>query len=344
MPLWIAEREVVELLDLDEAIGALEGTLRLDAAGGARELAKTHASWEEGTLHALGAALPSEGLAGTKTWAHTPRGATPLLVLFDSRDGGLLAIIEAFALGQLRTAAASGVATRYLADRTAAELALVGTGKQAVPQAAAVRAVRPIRRVRLFGRDGARRRACAAELAHRFDVEVVECSDVASAVAGAPIVTLATRATEPILTGAMLAPGAHVNAIGAIGPNGAELSADVVARAARLVVDSLAQARHLSRELRAALGDDEAAWRRVEPLAQVVAAGEWRERATSGWTVFKSFGTGLSDLALGREVYRRAVAKGLGRPIPHPERVAPRLARAHEPLGALRPDAGGSGR
>jgi alanine dehydrogenase len=348
VPLWIREQEVVELLDLDEALGALEAALRLEAAGEACDLAKTHVGWDGGTLHALGAALPGEGLAGTKTWTHTPRGATPLLLLFDSRDGRLLAVIEAFALGQLRTAAASGLATSYLADPDARELALVGTGRQAVPQAAAVVAVRPIRRVRLFGRDAARRAACAAELRRRFAVEVVEYGDITSAVAGAPIVTLATRATEPFLRSAMLAPGAHINAIGAIGPTGAEMTAELVAGAERLVVDSVAQARRLSREFREALGPDETAWGRVEPLAAVVAGGRRRDPSGRGWTVFKSFGMGLSDLAVGSEVYRRAVRAGVGRAIPDPERVAPRLAVAAvaspEPVEAerSRPEARGT--
>lgn len=324
MPLWIREREVVELLDIEDGIRALEAALRLDAAGGARELAKTHAAWDGATLHALGAALPGEGFAGTKTWIHTASGATPLLILFDSRDGRLHGIVEAFALGQLRTAAASGVATAYLAGAEAQELALVGTGKQAVPQAAAVMAVRPIRRVRLFGRDPARRAACAAELLRRFEVEVVECDDVAAAVAGAGVVTLATRATEPFVTSAMLRSGTHINAIGAIVPTGAELAPEVLRQADRLVVDSLAQARRLSREFAEAFGTDETAWDRVETLAAVVAGGR-RAGASRGWTVFKSFGMGLSDLALGVEVYRRAVAAGVGEAVPHPERVPPRL-------------------
>lgn len=326
MPLWIGEADVVRVLDLDEAMGALEHALKLDAAGEARELAKTHAAWDGATLHALGAALPGDGFAGTKTWTHTAAGATPLVVLFDSRDGTLHAVIEAFALGQLRTAAVSGIATAYLADPAAATLALVGTGKQAVPQAAAVLAVRPIRRVHLVGRNAERRAACAADLSRRFAVEVVEYSDVAAAVKDAAVVTLATRATAPFLTAAMLARGAHVNAIGAILPTGAELAKDVIVGAHRLVVDSLAQARRVSRELSEALGTDEAAWGRVESLAAVVASGRRRGRDEAGWTVFKSFGTGLSDLALSVEVYRRAVGAGLGRPLAHPERVLPRLA------------------
>src|SRR5437870_352759 len=134
--LWITEADVVAAIDMAGAIAALENGLRAEARGTGHNLDKTHVAWKGGTLHAIGAVFPSEGFAGTKTWAHTEGGASPLLVLFDSGSGALKAVIEAFALGQLRTGAASGVATRWLARSDADELALVGTGKQALSQAA----------------------------------------------------------------------------------------------------------------------------------------------------------------------------------------------------------------
>src|ERR671933_1156589 len=119
-PLWISESDVVSLMDVGEAIGALERGLLAEARGDAQNMVKTHATWGQGaTLHAIGAVFPREGFCGTKTWAHTEGGATPLLVLFDSETGALKAIIEAFALGQMRTGAAAGVATEHLAAEDA---------------------------------------------------------------------------------------------------------------------------------------------------------------------------------------------------------------------------------
>jgi len=142
-PIWITEAEVVRLLDMGEAIAALEKGLALEAQGNARNMVKTHAIWGDGhTLHAVGALFPETGFVGTKTWAHTEGGATPLLILFDSHDGSLAAIIEAFALGQMRTGGISGVATRWMAAEHADDMALIGTGKQALTQLAAVAAVR----------------------------------------------------------------------------------------------------------------------------------------------------------------------------------------------------------
>src|SRR2546430_8282349 len=144
--LWVTEGEVVRLMDMKGAIAALDRGLALEAAGKAENMVKTHAIWGgHHTLHAIGATFADEGFVGPKTWAHA-NGAAPLLILFDSHNGSLRAIIEAFALGQLRTGAISGLATKYLAAEGASDMALIGTGKQAMTQLAAVAAVRPLRR------------------------------------------------------------------------------------------------------------------------------------------------------------------------------------------------------
>lgn len=311
-------------MDMPAAVRALAGGLRAEARGAAINMTKTHAAWDQATLHAIGAAFPEEGFAGTKTWAHTPGGATPLVILYDSRTGALRAVVEAFAMGQLRTGAASGLATRALAAADADELALVGTGRQAITQVAAVHIVRPLRRVRVFGRDATRRRRCVDRIRDELDIAAVEAESVADAVRDAPIVTTVTRAKEPFLSSSMVARGAHVNAVGAIVPGGAEIASDVIARCTRIASDSPAQARTLSRELIEALGTGESAWTRVERLADVVASNAARQ-PSDDVTLFKSLGMGISDLSLAIEVYRAAVQAGKGREIPHPRPADPRL-------------------
>ncbi len=321
--LWISESEVVSMMDIGGAIEALEAGLLAEASGKAQNMEKTYLAWPGGSLHALGAGFPKQGFSGTKTWTHTEGGATPLLILFDSGTGSLKAVIEAFALGQMRTAAASGVATKWLAAQGAEELAVIGTGKQALAQVAAVAAVRPLTRVRVYGRNEERRRQFAERIQRELDLEAVEMPSVAEAVRGAPIVTTVTRATEPFVNAAMLSKGAHVNAVGAIAPTGAEVGADVLSRCSRIVVDSLPQAQRFSRELADCFGP-EGSPDRVRSLASLVASARPRAEAED-LTLFKSLGMGISDLSLGIELYRKAVAGGLGRKLPHPLKVAPRL-------------------
>jgi alanine dehydrogenase len=329
--LWIPEADVAAMMDLRQAIEALEKGLLAEARGQARNMVKTHAEWGDGaTLHAIGAVFPEAGFVGTKTWAHTAGGATPLLILFDAATGALMAIIEAFALGQMRTGGASGVATRWLAAEDAEELAIIGAGKQAITQVAAVLAVRPIRRVRVFGRDKERRNQFAKRVETELGVQAVSAGSIAEAIRGAAAVTVVTRATEPILTAEMCARGAHINAVGAIVPSRAELAADVLTRSTRVVVDSIPQAQKLSRELISFYGSDPAGWTGVQSLADLVAARQPRA-VSDDLTVFKSLGMGISDLSLGIELYRKAVASGLGRELSHPQKRSPRL-RATEPM------------
>jgi ornithine cyclodeaminase/alanine dehydrogenase-like protein (mu-crystallin family) len=323
--LWLTEGDVTALLSLGEAIDALERGLAAEAWGQARNMDKTHVGWDGGhTLHAIGAAFPQQGFAGTKTWAHADGGATPLLILFDCSNGSLRAIIEAFALGQMRTGGVSGVATRWLARAEADELAIIGTGKQALPQIAAIAAVRPLKRVRVFSPNPAHRTQLIARVCAAFDVEVIEAQSVAEAVDGASMVTLVTRASEPFLSAGMVASGCHINAVGAITPDRAEVHRDVLERCDLVVADSVPAVQTLSREFMDYYTTGQGTWTDVVTLSAVLTA-QRRRPDGADLTLFKAMGMGIADLALGIEVYNRAVAQGIGRMLPTPERAPVRF-------------------
>jgi len=322
--LWIDEEQVAANVSLAEAIEIVQQGFAAQARGEVSVLERSHVSWQGGSLHALGAVSATSGFAGTRTWAATAGGTTPLLVLFDCETGALRCIVEACALGLLCTAAVSAIATRWLAAPDAADLALIGSGHQAFAQVAAIAHVRRLRRVRVFSPNPAHRKALVAQLRSELVRDAVEAASLAEALDGAPIVTLATRATAPFLEAGMLARGAHVNAIGAITPERAELSRDVLESAQRVIVDDLPAARRLSREFTDFYGTADESWQGVETLAQVVAGKRPRE-AGARLTLFKAMGSGLADLALGVEIYRRVLLAGGGREIAQPEPVRPRL-------------------
>lgn len=324
--LWITEQDVVGLMHLGEAIDALEAGLALQAAGKAANMVKTHLAWGGGhTLHAIGAAVDGAGLVGAKTWAHTAGGATPLLVLWNSETGALAAIIEAFALGQMRTGAMSGLATRLMAGEHADVLAMIGSGKQATAQVAAVAAVRPLRRVQVYSPAADRRAAFCAKLEGvGLDADIVNCDSLEKAVSGASIVTLATRAREAFLTAGHLEAGAHINAIGAITPEREEFAQDVFERCAVVAADDVAAVRKLSREFIQRFGDSDGAWGAVRSVCELIGAQNIRS-PEGELSLFKAMGMGISDLALGMEILHRATAASIGRAIPQPEKVSPRL-------------------
>ena len=320
-PLWITEADVVGLMDLGEAIGALESALRAEAKGDAQNMSKTLMQYGKSNLHAIGARL--DGLVGTKTWAHTEGGTCPLLLLWDAKNGALVAVIEAFALGNMRTGGISGVAANWLADPAAKVMGLIGTGKQALSQVGTMLAVRPIERLQVFSPTAEKRAAFATKVREEFGIEVVEAASTEAACKGAQIVTLVSRATTPFLTAAMLDEGTHLNAVGAIAPDREEFTQDVFARVTAVAVDNLAGVRQLSREFMTQY--DKAGWDAVPTLATLIASGR-RRTSKDDITLFKAMGMGISDLALGVELVKRAHAGGVGRSIPQPKKAKPRLA------------------
>ena len=323
--LWITEQDVVSLLSLPEAIEALREGLREEAAGRAENMVKTHVIWgDHATMHAIGAVFEGKGVAGTKTWAHTPGGAMPLLVMIDSNDGSVVAIIEAFALGQMRTGGISGVATSLLAKSDARRMAMIGAGKQSITQIAAVAAVRPLDRIAVWSPTAAQREQLAAKTEAALGIETIAAATLEEALDGAEVVTLATRATAPFLKPSMLPSGVHLNAVGAITPERAEFEPALLERAHVIAADSVPQTRKLSREFIEAFDTDEDAWKRVLPLSALVAEDGVRA-ADADLTVFKAMGMGISDLSLGFCILKLAQIAGVGRTIPSPTRLSPRL-------------------
>ena len=320
--LWLTEQDVVGLMDLKDAIGALEQALVLEAAGEAANMTKTLLQYGTSNLHAIGAKLGD--LVGTKTWAHTGGGTSPLLMLWDANNGSLVAVIEAFAMGNMRTGGISGVAADWMAGAIVPVMGLVGTGKQALSQVGAMLAVRDIGRLQVYSPRPESCSAFADKARAEFGIEVVEAASVAAACAGAGIVTLVTRATTPCLDAAMLEPGTHLNAVGAIAPDREEFAQDVFDRVGRIAVDNLPGVQQLSREFMTRF--DARGWDAVRPLSVLIATGTRRE-AREDLSLFKAMGMGISDLAMGTELVRRARASGAGRVIPQPRKEKPRVSR-----------------
>jgi ornithine cyclodeaminase len=326
--IWITESEVVQLIDLGEAIATLEAALREEARGTAQNMTKTLLQYGENNLHAIGGRLGT--FVGTKTWTHTQGGTCPLLLLWSAEDGSLVAVIEAFALGSLRTGGISGVAANWMAQEKSSVMAIAGTGKQGLAQVGAILAVRPIERLRIYSPREESRRAFAAKVVEEYGVKAEECASMEEACHGAHIVTLVTRASQPFLGAAMLDKGTHLNAVGAIAPDREEFAQDVFDRATRVAVDNLPGVQQHSREFTTqyASGD----WGRVTPLSTLIASGRRRSDADD-LSIFKAMGMGISDLALGVDLVRRARASGAGRIIAQPKKQKPRLsgARARVP-------------
>jgi alanine dehydrogenase len=239
-----------------------------------------------------------------------------LVPLYEMATGHLLALIEADYMGQLRTGAASGVATKYMASRDAKSAAIIGTGGQAKTQLEAIAAVRKLEIVHVYGRDPIRREAFCLEMSVKTGVPVHAAASASEAVRAADIVCTATTAANPVIKGADLETGVHINAIGANHANKRELDDEAVASADVIVVDSVEQSRQEAGDLIIAFHGDESCWTGVKRLSDIVAGKVTGRTSDSEATLFKSNGIASWDLAVAMKVYKAAREKDIGRELP----------------------------
>jgi ornithine cyclodeaminase/alanine dehydrogenase-like protein (mu-crystallin family) len=261
----------------------------------------------------MSAAAKSLGILGAKVYATNRKGqATFHVSLFDGKTGALVCLMQADWLGQVRTGAASGVATQYMARPDATEVGLFGTGKQARTQLLAVCRVRRIRQVQVYSPNEEHRRQFASEMSERCQTEVVPAARPELAAADKDIVLTATTSREPVLLGHWLAQGTHVNAVGSNFLGKAELDAAAVRRCSVVVVDSKDQARLEAGDFQQALEDGALHWSDVRELGQIIVGRFPARKHAQDVTLFKSLGIALEDVAVAARVYARAREAGLG--------------------------------
>jgi ornithine cyclodeaminase/alanine dehydrogenase-like protein (mu-crystallin family) len=310
--LYLTESDVLRFLPMSDCIGLMRTAFERLAAGEAinQPRRRLHLPTKS-TLHYMAG---SDGrYFGAKIYSTNPRyGARFLFLLYRAEDAALLALIEANHLGQVRTGAASGLATQLLARPDSRRLGIIGSGFQARTQLEAMLAAMPFERVSVWSRSEEKRSAFASECGRRFGVQVEAVGTAEEAVRGADVVVTATNSAEPVVQNSWISAGTHVNAMGSNQPQRRELPPELVHRADLLVADSVEQSRMESGDLLLAL--KEADWSRVAELQDVIGGATGR-RTNEGVTIFKSNGLAVEDVIAAGVVYERAMAAGAGRRI-----------------------------
>ena len=319
--LIIPQSLVPELLPMAECIDVMAEAL-LALAQGDAVLPLRSLVWmpdRSGLLGLMPAYLGAPRALGLKVISYLPgnhggerdshQGA---VLLFDTRTGSLLAMIDASSITATRTAAVSGLATRLLAREDAGDLALVGSGVQASAHLDAMRAVRKLRRVRVCGLSLARAQAFARHHETTLGLPIEAVATANEAVSGADLICTATPSREPVLFGDWIEPGAHINAVGACFAAARELDTAAVVRS-RLYVDrresALAEAGDfLIPKAEGAIGDDHI----VGELGAILAGRVPARRSRDEVTLFKSLGIAVEDLAAASVIHERARAHGKG--------------------------------
>jgi alanine dehydrogenase len=317
MTLHISEAEVRAILSMPMAVEAVEEISRKQATG--EVVVHPRRRFElpgGGFFHYMAAADFSAGFLAMKQYTYVKGKLRFLVPLYEMSTGELLALIEADYMGQLRTGAASGVATKYLARKDSRVAAIIGTGGQARTQLEAIAAVRKLESARAFGRDAVKRENFCKKMSEQLGIEVRPCASASEAVRGADIVSTATTASQPVIYGADLSPGVHINAIGANHAHKRELDDEAVASADVIVVDSVEQSRQEAGDLIIAFHGDEICWTGVRKLSEIVAGKASGRTSDTEVTLFKSNGIASWDLAVAMKVYAMAKEKKLGRELP----------------------------
>jgi alanine dehydrogenase len=317
VPLLLSESDVKSLLTMPIAIDAVENSFRRLGDGSAlvHSRQRLHLP-SKSYLHYMAAADGVSGYMGLKIYTSSGKGLRFLVTLFSVESGDLVALIEADFLGQMRTGAASGVATRYLARENASTLGMIGTGLQARTQLYAIAQVRKLDRIRVFGRDAERRERFAKEMTDALRIPVTAAASAENAVRDADIVVTSTTSTNPVLEGQWLKPGVHINAIGANFPQKRELDAGAVERCDAIVVDSRAQSKLESGDLIQVFGEDAARWAGVRELAEIAAGKAAGRTSLNQITLFKSNGIATEDIVVAGRIFEIARERGMGRDVP----------------------------
>jgi alanine dehydrogenase len=309
--LYLKEEDVETLVAVPEVIDTLDSTFRLQSAGQAWTNPRQRLRLPGATLHIMAGAIP--GYFGYKSYTVTAGKTRFLFFLYSAQTTDLLAIIEADALGQIRTGAATGLATRLLSKPDSTEATIFGAGWQAQSQLLALDTVRRLKRVWILNKRPERREDFMKKMQPLVKAELVPANSPEEAVGASQVVVTITSSRDPVLKGAWLQPGVHVNAAGGNMLVRREIDEDVVLRSNRLVVDSIEQSKIESGEFIAAIETGRRHWEDFVELRDIAAGVKPGRTSEQDITLFKSGGVALEDVAIGALVYKRAVEQKRGR-------------------------------
>lgn len=314
--LYLTEDDVAWLLDITTAIDIIENAFREWHAGRAQNQPRRRVAVPGAMLHMMSASAEFAGFLGFKVYVTTRLHARFHVMLYDQESGAPAALMEANLLGQIRTGATTGVATRVMARPEASVVGCFGTGYQAKAQLQAVCAVRKVEAVEVYSRHEERRTRFAALMTELCNVPVKAVNNPEEVAAEKDIVITATTAKTPVFDGRVLDEGTHLNVIGSNFLNKAEVDLYTIRRADHIVCDSREACQLEAGDFVPALESGDLEWSRVRELADVLAGLETGRAKPEDVTLFKSVGLALEDVAVAVHVYQRAKAEGIGQPLP----------------------------
>lgn len=321
MALFLSENDVRQLLTMEMALAGVESAHRDLALGQALDTPRQRSRLPQTTLHILQGALPGQGVLGYKAYTSNRSGNRFLVHLFDAASGRLRAVLEADYLGMMRTGAASGVASRWLARPDSRVAGVFGAGWQAEGHVRALCAALPLERVKVFSRNADKLREFCARLQEATGVAVEPAASAEAIVRDSDIVGTVTTAGKPLFDAEWLAEGTHINGAGSNALIRQELSEAAIRRCSMVAVDTVPTALAEAGDLLPLLEKGRLQPRQLVELGDIIIGRQRGRQESSDITLFESQGMAIQDLAVAVRVVAAAEAAGIGRewPLPPPE-------------------------
>jgi alanine dehydrogenase len=317
LAIFLTENDVKEILTMDMALDTVEESFRLMAEGTATNSPRSRIRLPNGVLNFMAGAAPGAGVMGFKSYGVAQGYPVKFYVQLSSTvTGELLAVIEASYLGQIRTGAASGVATKYMAKENASSVGVIGSGYQARTQLEAVCKVRPITSARVYSRKPENREKFATDMSASLGINVRASESGEACVKDVDVAITMTSTSRPVLEGDWLSSGTHINAAGANHWMRRELDGKAVGRVDVVVTDDIEQAKLECGDLIYPNEFGTIRWEQVISLSDVIAGRAKGRNSDEDITLFESQGLALEDLTTGMHIYNIAKERGLGQQLP----------------------------
>lgn len=319
MAIFLTNQEVRSLLPMKDCVDLMARVFQDEADGKSVTLPRQHIPLPVGFHRTISGVAEGFGVYGMKTYGAVRKEGwlrtRYLVMLYSLEDGLLQAIMEARDIGQIRTGAVAGLATRILARGDAHTIGIIGTGWEARSQIAAMNVVRDITHVKAYSRSPENRETFAKEMRELHGINVQPVTSAEEATRDVDIFITITGANDPLVDGAWLSPGTHINAVGATTPNRRELDIESVRRSDLVVVEQLEQAQADAAELFTAVEEGALNWDDVVLLKDLVSEPA-PIRTASVITQFNSLGVATEDLAAAAFVAEKAKEAGIGIELP----------------------------
>lgn len=313
---YLSEKDVQQVLNMQILLESTERSLKDRALHRAIDIPRQRIYTPEGTQHVLQASSKAIGYTGFKYYYTRPSGKSFYVHLISIETGKLEAIVEAIWMSMVRTGAASGAATKYLAREDASILGQIGSGYQSIGQLEAVCAVRNIKEARVYSRTRDKLEAYCKTMSEKLGVAVLPATSAEAAVRGADILNVITKSATPTIKGEWLAPGVHINAAGSNALSRAEIDDATIKRCDLITVDARGTAQKECGDLISSFEKGVIQWDYLTEIGDIYAGKAQGRASREQITLYESHGMGIQDLYAAAKAFELAKVRGIGTQLP----------------------------